>query len=229
MLANDTGDGTPDDRLFHEAKLDGLKIGGHDIKSIGDIHKYGTMEHFNALTERMRANFKMVHSVFVPSFSIDICFLLDCTGSMGSWIEASKKQIRGICSNIQAELKTKHGRDATINFAFVAYRDYGKEAGDARHDVAPFSRNLDDVLRVVNRQRPNGGDDAEDVQGAMDRALKLQWTASCRFMILICDMPGHTSFCTPPGFRDSHPGKSMNGHSTADRNHVCDMYYRWFT
>jgi hypothetical protein len=212
MLASDTGEGTPDDKLFHEAKLDGINIGGRAITCIADIHKYATMEHFNALTERMRANFKVAlqsGNAFSSSFTIDICFLLDCTGSMGGWIEACKQQISGICRKIQFDLKVKHGRDGVINFAFVAYRDYGHEAGDARWDVAPFSRDLTPVLAVVNRQRPTGGGNSEDVQGAMDRALELKWTASCRFMILIADAPGHTPFCCPPSANyDSHPGKT---------------------
>lgn len=33
--------------------------------------------------------------------SADICFVMDCTGSMGVWIDAAKSQLVGIAQNVQ--------------------------------------------------------------------------------------------------------------------------------
>ena len=48
-----------------------------------------------------------------------MCFLVDCTGSMGSWIESVKTNVK----NIRAGLE-KQCTDCDLQFAFVRYTDY---------------------------------------------------------------------------------------------------------
>jgi hypothetical protein len=40
--------------------------------------------------------FKPLEKVFQEKLSLDLMFILDCTGSMGSWIRAAKKELHNI-------------------------------------------------------------------------------------------------------------------------------------
>jgi uncharacterized protein YegL len=50
---------------------------------------------------------------------VDLCFLVDCTGSMGSYIEAVKNNVKQLRDDLVEQYK---GCD--IRFAFVRYTDY---------------------------------------------------------------------------------------------------------
>ena len=51
--------------------------------------------------------------------SLDMMFIIDCTGSMGSWIEACKKEIRSIIDCV----RNQHF-NIQIRVSIVAYRDH---------------------------------------------------------------------------------------------------------
>ena len=52
--------------------------------------------------------------------NLDICLMLDMTGSMGDMIEASKRKLVSIIDNIVNE-----SEDLRVRAAFVGYRDIG--------------------------------------------------------------------------------------------------------
>ncbi len=54
---------------------------------------------------------------------VDLCFLVDCTGSMGGSIEAVKNNIKQLRDGLDAQYK---GCD--LRFAFVRYTDYDQPA-----------------------------------------------------------------------------------------------------
>ena len=64
--------------------------------------------------------------------SLDVMFIIDCTGSMGSWIEASKKEIKSIIECIRNQYF-----GIIIRVSIVAYRDHcdGKDISE----IFPFS------------------------------------------------------------------------------------------
>ena len=64
---------------------------------------------------------------------IDMCFLLDTTGSMGPHINEVKQKIKFIVTEVQ----NKH-HDAQIRFAAVTYR--GKNQGNERIDFMAYGR-----------------------------------------------------------------------------------------
>lgn len=61
---------------------------------------------------------------------VDVCIVMDLTGSMGAWIDACRTHLIGIMRELQTEATVKH-----INVAFVGYRDYEDEG---RVVVKPF-------------------------------------------------------------------------------------------
>jgi hypothetical protein len=51
--------------------------------------------------------------------SLDVMFIMDCTGSMGSWIQTCKTEIESIINNIVSQFNM-----SSIRISVVAYRDY---------------------------------------------------------------------------------------------------------
>lgn len=115
------------------------------------------------------------------SGGLDICFVMDCTGSMQPWIEASKQTIKEMIRALPAEEKHKR-------VAFVGYRDFG----DGPAETIGFTEHVEDVVRFIDGQRAfGGGDIAEDVAGGLAEALTQTWVSQTRTLVLIADAPCH--------------------------------------
>jgi hypothetical protein len=115
---------------------------------------------------------------------VDICFLMDITGSMGPWIQAAKDHIFDIVRKTQQDTPT-----AEVRVAFVGYRDYGDIV---RYVYKPFG-NVDDILDAIQNVRAEGGDDqAEDVAGGLLAVDGLDWEEdAAKTLIHIADAPPH--------------------------------------
>jgi hypothetical protein len=87
---------------------------------------------------------------------LELCLLLDCTGSMGSWIERSKTTLKEIIHSVK-----KENDSLVVRVCFVGYRDIGESN---RFDIFQFSEDLDAAVKFISSMRATGGgDDAEDV------------------------------------------------------------------
>ena len=91
---------------------------------------------------------------------------------MGEYIKAVKDGINSIVSKINSQFK-----DAVVRVAFVAYRDYG---GGAKHfEILDFTEDKKKFTNFVEGVTASGGGDApEDVLGAIDKTINLNWTAA---------------------------------------------------
>ena len=65
---------------------------------------------------------------------LEVCLLLDCTGSMGSWIDRSKDTLAQILTNIKDGYP-----DLEVRAGFVGYRDIGESN---RFSVMTFTDDL---------------------------------------------------------------------------------------
>ncbi len=121
-----------------------------------------------------------------PHAIVDVAFLCDCTGSMGIFIDKAKDTVRKIVADIRAEYS-----DASIFFAFVAYRDH--EDGNALLQLTDLTGDVESVLKFIDKLSAfGGGDEAEAVADALDAASKLSWRSdSVRQAVLILDAPPH--------------------------------------
>ncbi|UJR09469.1 hypothetical protein I4U23_013707 [Adineta vaga] len=218
--SNEQTDGqTPNDLLFHEENL--TKILGENqqnYSSPDDIWKDETMQrYFDSITKNAHDAIELTFSdnAFNNPLIVEICFVMDCTGSMGPWIEAGKTHILTIAENIQKDMKDKFGKNSILRMAFVAYRDY---TNAERFDVIDFhqAENLELVRKKIESQKPIANDDiCEDVQGGLEKALRLSWTPipknpssirnkdkpsrAAQMIIWVGDCPGHTAFCHDKG------------------------------
>ena len=88
---------------------------------IQDVVK--AMELMRKKSEKLQAEFTEASQRAVKVKSVDVCFALDCTGSMGSQIQAAKEKI----FEIQNRMETCLGQGGNVRFAVVGYRDYGDQ------------------------------------------------------------------------------------------------------
>ena len=130
---------------------------------------------------------------------VDLCFLVDCTGSMGSHIEAVKNNVKELRDDL-----VKQYKGCDIRFAFVRYTDYDVTSGrttfidfttlvykpfstvaGGESTILIFKFNLE-LIFSSNQQlfhtfvggisAGGGGDSAEDIMGGLKVAFNsLSW------------------------------------------------------
>lgn len=143
------------------------------------------------------------------SKTLDLCLLLDCTGSMSSWIQRSKDTLKEIIDNVKSD-----NPDLDVRVCFVGYRDIQDKP---RFSIHEFTTDLDKIKKYISGVNASGGGDfPEDVQGGFHEALKQDWEAnSVKMAFHIFDAPGHgKDIC--PGGGDNYPGGSPDGHKIQD-------------
>lgn len=130
--------------------------------------------------------------------TVKICFVMDCTASMGTWMQAAKDHIQTLIY----DARESHP-EAVFQVAFVGYRDYGSEEP---YVVVGF-REAEALVRDIRRIRPMDGDDeAEDVAGGLWQAQRLEWEgAEVRLVYHIADAPAHGHFFTQGQVSDRFP------------------------
>jgi len=115
---------------------------------------------------------------------VELCFLMDCTGSMGSYISMCQNKINEI-----VDIITRDNPSTVIRIAFVGYRDHS----DAPVKTLPFCTEVNTVKSYISRElkADGGGDIPEDICGGLLNAINLEWNCKNRLLILITDAPCH--------------------------------------
>src|SRR5438046_6199043 len=118
--------------------------------------------------------------------TVEVAFVLDTTGSMGSLIEGAKKKIWSIATSI-----LDSNPNAEIRMGLVAYRDIGDDYVTKRFDLTTDIQDL--YAKLLDLRAQGGGDWPESVNEALDVAVnKLSWSRGsdiCRIMFLVGDAP----------------------------------------
>ncbi len=130
--------------------------------------------------------------------TVKTCFVMDCTASMGPWMQAAKENIQELIYSARGE-----NPDATFLVAFVGYRDYGS---DQQYIVFDFTE-PEELVRKLRAVRPQDGEDeAEDVAWGLFHASELSWENSdVRMVYHIADAPAHGDFFTDGRVTDRFP------------------------
>lgn len=132
--------------------------------------------------------------------NIDLLLLMDCTSSMGSWIKESASQLVSIIKTIRSTCRY----DAELRVAYVGYRDFGDRGDDRHFDYLDYTTDHERVSeKILKSVASGGGDCAEDLKGALDKAFTLSHKAPFLHIFLICDAPTHGSQYHD-GVSDSH-------------------------
>ena len=121
--------------------------------------------------------------------SIDIMFIMDLTGSMGSYLSETKRNIKKITEEI-----SEHNPGSKIRLGFVGYRDYETKEEKRKYEIIDFTENIDNFITSIKKFNCyGGGDQPEDIAGGLNEALKMEWKSTARYVVLVCDAPCHGS------------------------------------
>lgn len=145
---------------------------------------------------RVRSSVKATIDFIKSCQRVSICFVLDTTGSMGSYIDGVKNQINSIVRKLQAS------RVEVVGIAFVGYKDWCD--GEDHFEILPFTDSISDFTAFISGIDPNGGGDfPEDVLGGIHQALKLSWPSDSGVRVLY-----HIADAPPHGYPKFHDGFS---------------------
>ena len=184
-------------KLFNELDTDGTK------RYVLNISSFTTQftKRSDEKGESWKINFKLPtidykidESVKIKfekriSSDFDIVYLIDATGSMGSYLAAARDN----CINISKQLKEQLPR-FNFNFGAVLYRDPIDCPGE-KNKTYSLKRDVEILKRELGSERAHGGGDTpEDWVGAYEMALdNIAWRNGTRLIIHIADAPAHGS------------------------------------
>ena len=150
-------------KIFSRA-TEKLGLADEDLKMLKAATSRKTREKLRELEEAIKIeNNKSTSTITLEAFkkkqdilrkmmkdnsSLDIAFLVDCTGSMGSCIAETKKDIEQIVSSIKETFENK------VQLAFVGYRDHSDghkmiECLQLTEDIAEFRTFVSGSLQTV--------------------------------------------------------------------------------
>jgi hypothetical protein len=128
---------------------------------------------------------------------IEVCFVLDTTGSMGGLIEGAKQKVWSIANEMISAKPTPE-----IRLGLVAYRDRGDEYVTRTFDL---TNDIDAIYGQLQSFRAaGGGDEPESVNEALQDAVrKMSWSQDRRVLkiiFLVGDAPPHMNFADGPKY-----------------------------
>jgi Mg-chelatase subunit ChlD len=128
---------------------------------------------------------------------IEVCFVLDTTGSMGGLIEGAKEKIWSIANEMISAKPTPE-----LKLGLIGYRDRGDE-----YVVKSFNL-TDDIDSIYAHLRDfeaaGGGDEPESVNEALAEAIeKMRWSQDrkvLKIIFLVGDAPPHMDYADGPKY-----------------------------
>ncbi len=130
---------------------------------------------------------------------IEVCFVLDTTGSMSGLIEGAKQKIWSIANEIISAKPTPE-----IRVGLIGYRDRGDEYVVKGFDL---TNDVDAIYGHLQSFRAGGGGDMpESVNEALDEAVRhMTWSKDrsvLKIIFLVGDAPPHMDYANGPKYHD---------------------------
>ena len=119
---------------------------------------------------------------------VDLCFVIDTTGSMGPFIQAAQQQLLNTMNRLRVE------SDVDLQVGLVEFRDHPPQDRSFVTRAYPLTADFKKMQKVINGLKADGGGDGpEAVYDGVDAACGLmKWREhSCRFVLLVGDSPPH--------------------------------------
>ena len=141
----------------------------------------------------------------VPGQELDLAFIMDCTGSMGSYIETARRHIKEIVDEIVSS------SNSDVRVALVEYRDHPPQDSSFVTKTYNFTDSVFLVKLWLNAARASGGGDGPEAVGeGLYQATKLSWRPKAtKVAVLISDAPPHGLV---PSEDSSFKNGDPNGH-----------------
>ena len=122
---------------------------------------------------------------------IEVCFVLDTTGSMGGLIAGAKDKIWSMANEMISAKPTPE-----IRIGLIGYRD---KTDAYVTKVYPLSNDIDDIYaKLMAFKAQGGGDTPESVNQALSEGItKMKWSKSkkvLKVIFLVGDAPPHMDY-----------------------------------
>lgn len=146
-------------------------------------------------------------------YAVDVAFCIDCTASMGPYLDSVKATAATFHTRLQAEME-RQGKDiAQLRVKVVIFRDLGVEGEDAiqetRFFLLPDEANT--FAEAMSSLRAfGGGDEPESALEALTVAIRADWERALdrrRHIVVMCtDASAHPLGKFPaPGHDEQRP------------------------
>jgi Mg-chelatase subunit ChlD len=131
---------------------------------------------------------------------IEVCFVLDTTGSMGGLIAGAKEKIWSMANEIISAKPTPE-----VRIGLIAYRD---KTDAYTTKVYPLSNDIDDIYaKLMAFKAQGGGDTPESVNQALNEGVtKMKWSKDkkvLKIIFLVGDAPPHMDYKQDVKYLDS--------------------------
>ncbi|MDE0821796.1 MAG: VWA domain-containing protein, partial [Opitutales bacterium] len=131
---------------------------------------------------------------------IEVCFVLDTTGSMGGLIAGAKDKIWSMANEIISAKPTPE-----VRIGLIAYRD---KTDAYTTKVYPLSNDIDDIYaKLMAFKAQGGGDTPESVNQALNEGVtKMEWSKDqkvLKIIFLVGDAPPHMDYKQDVKYMDS--------------------------
>ncbi len=125
---------------------------------------------------------------------IEVAFVVDATGSMGSYIAQARAKIKGIAEDLATGDPAPH-----VRFALVAYRDRSDAFVTKVH---AFTDKIAEIKDYLDKTSATGGGDTPEavLEGVHDAIKKLKWSTTgkvIKLIYLVGDAPAKRYAETP--------------------------------
>ena len=123
----------------------------------------------------------------------DIVFVIDATGSMGSYIEAAKCTDKDISTTLRLKFP-----DTNFQYGYVFYRDPIDSPGDF-HEIINLTDNVNSLPEQIGEITAQGGGDLpEDWAGAYKKVNEeIKWRNGTKVIFHLADAGAHGKLFTP--------------------------------
>ncbi len=130
--------------------------------------------------------------------ALDVCFVIDTTGSMGDEIESLKASLLQVTGRLRGL-----AREFDLRYAAVLYRDLGDEYVTATHPFTADIAAFDTALRGVTAN--GGGDTPESLNQALAQAVDgVAWrSGAAKVVFVLADAPPHMDYAGDVPYGDS--------------------------
>jgi len=121
--------------------------------------------------------------------SVDIVYLIDATGSMGSEINAANQKVESILEELENKFKNLN---LSFNFGAVFYRDR-IDCKDDINEYIPLTDNIVKLKQFISKIKAKGGGDTPEdwVEGYNLALNKMNWRNGIKLIIHIADAGAH--------------------------------------
>jgi hypothetical protein len=134
---------------------------------------------------------------------VDLAFVVDTTGSMGSFLGAAKAQMVALLRGLAGDARTP----VDLHLGVVEYRDHPPQDRSFVARAHALTGDLDAAQKVIDKLHADGGGDApEAVYDGLRAAAGLAWRRHARRLaVLVGDSPPHGCGAPGDGFRAGCP------------------------